>query len=115
MNTLSPQSISPLLPALERLVVYRKALALARIVSSLHVGGPLGDQLLRAAQSVVLNIAEGAGQASLPAKRRHYTIARGSAFEVAAALDLAPSEVGEDARGLLLEVTLMLTALARGR
>jgi hypothetical protein len=36
----------------------------------------------------VLNIAEGAGQRSRPQKRRFYAIARGSAMECAAVLDV---------------------------
>ena len=48
----------------------------------------LGDQLRRAASSVVLNLAE--GQRSLKGnKGKHYAIAHGSANEVKAALQLA--------------------------
>ncbi len=45
------------------------------------------DQLGRAALSVVLNIAEGAGKVSAADKRRYYLTARGSATESAALLD----------------------------
>ncbi len=44
------------------------------------------DQLIRAATSIVLNIAEGAGKHSKPDKRRYYVTARGSATESAALL-----------------------------
>jgi four helix bundle protein len=47
----------------------------------------LADQANRAAQSVVLNIAEGAGRGG-PAGRNHFRIALGSAAELSAALDL---------------------------
>src|SRR5689334_991400 len=48
----------------------------------------LGDQLRRAASSVVLNLAE--GQRSAKGNRqKHYAIAHGSANEVKAALELA--------------------------
>ncbi len=46
------------------------------------------DQLMRASESVVLNIAEGAQQVSRPMARKHYRIALASAAECAAALDL---------------------------
>ena len=49
----------------------------------------LRSQLTRAASSVVLNTAEGFGSASRGVKRRHYEIARGSATECVAVLDLA--------------------------
>jgi four helix bundle protein len=48
----------------------------------------LRDQLLRASSSAVLNTAEGFGSASRGVKRRHYEIARGSAMECVAILDL---------------------------
>ena len=48
----------------------------------------LADQLRRAAQSQPLNIAEGAGRTSRPDIAKHYTIARGSAMECAAILDV---------------------------
>jgi len=47
----------------------------------------LGDQLLRAAKSQPLNIAEGAGRRTRVDQSRFYTHARGSAMESAAALD----------------------------
>ena len=46
------------------------------------------DQLKRAAQSMPLNIAEGAGRSSRADMARHYVIARGSAMECAAVLDV---------------------------
>ena len=48
----------------------------------------LGDQLRRAATSVVLNLAEGQRSAK-GNKQKHYAIAHGSANEVKAALDVA--------------------------
>ena len=48
----------------------------------------LADQLQRAALSVVLNIAEGAGKFAPRDKASFYTIARGSATECAAILDV---------------------------
>ncbi|MCX5744995.1 MAG: four helix bundle protein [Proteobacteria bacterium] len=48
----------------------------------------MADQLRRAAESQPLNIAEGAGRTSRPDIAKHYTIARGSAMECAAILDV---------------------------
>lgn len=50
--------------------------------------GYLADQLQRAALSVVLNTAEGAGKFSPQDKSQFYTRARGSATESAAVLDV---------------------------
>jgi len=46
------------------------------------------DQLLRASQSVVQNIAEGNGKRSAADRRRYFCIARGSALECASTLDI---------------------------
>ena len=48
----------------------------------------LRDQALRAASSVVLNVAEGAGLPSRKQKSKHYSIAMGSLREVQAALEI---------------------------
>jgi four helix bundle protein len=77
----------------ERLDVYRVSLdflVLAEeILEHLPRGrGHLADQLTRAAVSIVLNIAEGAGKFSKADKRRYYLAAAGSATESAAILDL---------------------------
>jgi four helix bundle protein len=78
----------------------------------------LRDQLERASLGVVLNIAEGAGRRSTNDKRRFYEMARGSATETAALLDvlarrrLAPPQSCADARLLVVRVVQMLTRLA---
>ena len=98
-----------------RVAVEFHALA-ARIVSSRRLGA-LRDQLDRASASIVLNIAEGSGRRTLPDKARFYAIARGSATECAAVLDLllARGLVSPPAhrhgRGLLVRVVQMLTRL----
>jgi four helix bundle protein len=46
------------------------------------------DQLVRSAESVVRNIAEGAGRWSGRDSAKHYKIARGEAMECAASLDV---------------------------
>ena len=53
-----------------------------------HADAQLVDQLVRASSSICLNIAEGAGEFSRPEKNRFYRIARRSAWETSAAVDL---------------------------
>jgi len=75
----------------ERLDCYRVAVEFqtlaARLVSNRRVGA-LREQLDRASVSIALNIAEGAGRWFARDKANFFTIARGSATECAAALDL---------------------------
>ena len=77
----------------------------------------LRGQLTRAASSVVLNTAEGFGSSSRGLKRRHYEIARGSATECVAVLDLACALgiVSEDqtatAHALFTRTCMMLARL----
>ncbi|MCC6621772.1 MAG: four helix bundle protein [Deltaproteobacteria bacterium] len=63
------------------------ALEIARWAQGVGARRNLKDQLVRAADSVVLNIAEGAAQSG-DARRNHFRIALGSAAEVAAVMDL---------------------------
>ena len=77
----------------------------------------LHDQLERAALSAILNLAEGAGRHSRKDKRRLYTIARGSAMEVAACIDvlrvrrLGPEGACRTARALALRLVQVVTKL----
>lgn len=76
----------------ERLDVYKLSLDFLVFAERLLGGFPRGrayfsDQLGRAALSIVLNVAEGAGKLSPADKRRFYQTARGSATESAALLD----------------------------
>ena len=73
----------------------------------------LRDQLVRAADSVVLNIAEGAGREPGESRRNHFRIAAGSAAEVAAVLDLVPLPGGEERQAELRRVVAMLSKMAR--
>ena len=108
--------------AFERLDVYQRAIeflvVVARIISELPGGnGSLTVQLRRAAVSVPVNVAEGVGRSSVPDRRRHYAIARGSALECAAILDacrglqLANPVLLADGRSLLLRVVQMLSKM----
>src|SRR2546427_11116203 len=108
----------------EKLRVYRLAVEFQTLAASLVprqrgvLLATLRDQLDRASVSIVLNIAEGAGRFSPPDKARFYAIARGSATECGALLDLllarhlvARPLYGE-ARSLIIRIVQMLTRLA---
>ena len=106
----------------ERLDVYRAAIEWLVIADELATRLPRGraylaDQLRRAATSVPLNIAEGAGEYSAGDKARFYRMARSSATESAAILDvcratkLGDAELVSGGRVLLLRVVAMLTAM----
>ena len=89
----------------ERLDVYRVALdsiVLAdETIAQLPRGrSHLADQLHRAATSIVLNIAEGAGKLSKPDKRRYDLSASGSATERAAIFVSPPGSVGPMITGI---------------
>jgi four helix bundle protein len=108
----------------ERLQVYQLALKLdAQVQAALPRRGhrELRDQLSRASLSVVANIAEGAGRVMAADKRRFYAIARGSATETAALLDVLrargaiTAEVYGQARHKLLRVVQMLSRLCLSR
>jgi four helix bundle protein len=75
------------------------------------------DQLLRASQSIPLNIAEGNGKLPSADRQRFLRIALGSALESAAALDvlsvceaIEPAKVA-DGKALLFRVVSMLTKM----
>jgi len=105
----------------ERLDCYRVAVEFqtiaARLVSNRRVGATLRDQLDRASVSIVLNIAEGAGRRFARDKAHFFTIARGSATECAAVLDLllarglVSSTDHRRGRGLLIRIVQMLKRL----
>ena len=85
----------------EKLDVYRVSIQVVAWAGEL-IEGPLADcrqpavgQLDRASTSIALNIAEGNGKRSVKDRCRYLDIARGSAFESAACLDVLV------ARGLL--------------
>ena len=68
---------------------YQLAVQLYRDTCRLRLPAHLQSQLLRAASSVVLNLAEGSGKDSPADRKRFYGIAMGSIREVQAILDLA--------------------------
>ncbi|HEX5655611.1 MAG TPA: four helix bundle protein [Polyangiales bacterium] len=108
----------------ERLDVYQIALrfhdAAHAIAARVPRGeGDLADQLRRASNSVLLNIAEGAGRMSRAEKRRFYVIARGSVNECGALLDaVRPLGIVDEAKSRahkedLVRMFQMLVKLAK--
>src|SRR5712691_6246567 len=102
----------------EKLDVYRIALEFQAVAGQLvpKRGYPeLRDQLERASISIVLSIAE--GRMSPADKARFYAMARGSATESAAVLDvlwargLVDARLRARARSLLVRIVQMLTRL----
>ena len=108
--------------AFQRFDVYRVALEFHGLVPSLvprRGFASLRDQIDRASASILLNIAEGSGRFSRSDKAQFYLIARGSAMESAAVLDILLSRdvitagVYHHGHGLLIRVTQMLTRLVQ--
>ncbi len=108
----------------ERLEVYGVAIEFVAVADALVEELPRGraylaDQLQRAATSIALNIAEGAGERSTADKARFYRFACRSATESAAILDvmrtLELSEVPklQQGRELLLRIVQMLVRLCQ--
>jgi four helix bundle protein len=107
----------------EELIVWQKARVLCREVHQMARGAGrrmnyrLGDQMCRAAESVMSNIAEGFGRFGHAEFRRYLVIARGSLFELRSqlyiALDLGYLTAAEHSafRDRCAEVERLLAAL----
>lgn len=107
----------------ERLDVYQAALDFVVLCEAVLERLPRGrshlvDQLSRASTSIVLNIAEGAGNYHKPDKRRFYLTPAGSATESAAVLDicahlkLIDPDLQHQGNEILERVVAMLVKLA---
>lgn len=105
----------------ERLDAYCVAREFVALISGFlkrNVSRDLRDQLDRSSTSILFNIAEGAGKTARADKQRFYEIARGSATEAAAQLDvlqirgLITADQYRSARQLLVRVIQMLSRLA---
>lgn len=107
----------------ENLRVYQESLRFTEWASDLsqriHKGLAVRDQLDRASTSVPLNIAEGNGKFTARDRCRHLDIARGSALECAACLDIlvatkqfSAMDVHEG-RECLLQIVSMLIGLIK--
>ncbi|HNT75298.1 MAG TPA: four helix bundle protein [Anaerolineae bacterium] len=106
----------------EKLDVYRAALDYVAYVYRLapRLTGNhrhARDQLLRASQSILLNIAEGNGKTSPADRQRFFEIARGSALECAAIQDvlevggILPPKENEQPKELLARIVAMLSKM----
>jgi four helix bundle protein len=114
----------PMQSHFRNLTVYRAAL---RVTASLfeltrrvpYEARPVVRQLMRASTSVVLNIAEGAGEYRALEKARIYRIARRSSWEVSAALDIlglmsvVPKGKAESLQQELNGIGAMLTTMSK--
>ena len=103
----------------ERLDVYQVSLDLVTFVFALvapmtGVHRHARDQIIRASQSIPLNIAEGNGKRAGRDRNRYFEIARGSAMECAAVLDVlvrtnaCRQEAVDEGKRLLVRVVSML-------
>ena len=100
----------------EKLEVYQKSVEFLKEVISVIRLLPNGNsdivnQLRRAATSISLNIAEGAGKTGVADKKRYYSIARGSTLECAAIFDLLKAWNLVD-QSVLKTPTSLLSSLA---
>lgn len=106
----------------ERLDVYQASVTFAAwsygLARQLHaLDRHSRDQLLRASQSIPLNIAEGCGKLPSPERRRFLQIAGGSARECGAILDVlcrcgVIQEVeSKEGKELLVRIVSMLTRM----
>jgi four helix bundle protein len=107
----------------ERLDVYRASIEYVgwvyRLTERLNAHRNAKDQLIRASQSIPLNVAEGNGKATEGDRRRYFEIARGSALECGAIQDvievckvISPEENAE-AKKMLDRIVAMLTKLGK--
>lgn len=110
----------------ERLDVYQLSLDFVVAADALRTSvlarrPALGDQLDRASTSIVLNVAEGAGEYKPREKARFYRMARRSGTECAAILDiinrlgLGSGTETDTPRVLLRRIVSMLVVLAKSR
>jgi four helix bundle protein len=108
----------------ERLDVYQAAIEFVMLSDEILEELPRGraylvDQLQRASSSIILNIAEGAGEYARYEKHRFYRMAKRSATECAAILDigqklnLIEAKKLNNARDLLFRIVSMLIKMVR--
>jgi four helix bundle protein len=107
----------------EKLEVYHESLAFVRwlepLLQKLPKSTSVRDQLDRASTSIPLNLAEGNRKFTSPDRCRFFDIARGSALECAAALDVlnakglcTENETGPG-KDMLIKIVSMLVGLIR--
>lgn len=104
----------------ERLRAYQEALRFVAwvqpVIESLPAKLPARDNLDRASTSVELNIAEGNGKRGFPDRCRFLNIARGSALESAACLDVlaVKGKITADLAAEGKEVLVAIVSLVAG-
>jgi four helix bundle protein len=108
----------------EKLNVYQVSLAfnewVGELLPSIEAKAAAKDQLDRAATSIPLNIGEGNGKFSNRDRARYFDIARGSALEAAASLDVLVSRKPMasaqviSAKQQLVQIVNMLMGLLKG-
>jgi four helix bundle protein len=105
----------------EKLLVYQESIRFAawaeELLETLPKSLAVHDQLDRASTSIPLNIAEGNGKYTAPDRSRFFDIARGSALECAACLDVLVAKKNlsqvEQGKEILLRIVSMLVVLIR--
>ena len=105
----------------EKLTVYQEAIRFVTWADGILENVPkklaVHSQLDRASTSIPLNIAEGNGKFTAPDRCRFFDIARGSALECAACLDVlqAKKQLPHVAQGkeILIQIVSMLVGLIR--
>ena len=107
----------------EKLDVYRESIAfcgwVGEFLGAITAKAAAKDQLDRASTSIPLNIAEGNGKFSAKDRARFFEVARGSALECAACLDvllprkLASEELVVAPKETLARIVQMLVGLLR--
>ncbi|MEO8399131.1 MAG: four helix bundle protein [Ignavibacteriaceae bacterium] len=107
----------------EKLKVYKKSLEFIKFVEQFFLRNKkylnIFDQLDRASNSILLNIAEGTGKFTPKDKCKYFDIARGSALECAACLDILlrkkkiTLEEYNLEKNILIEIVSMLIGLIK--
>ena len=105
----------------EKLDVYQEAIVFIKWVDDLLEGIPkslaVHNQLDRASTSIPLNIAEGNGKYTAADRCRFFDIARGSALECAACLDVLVAkkriDSADSGKAILVRIVSMLVGLIR--
>ena len=106
----------------EKLHVYQRSIAFLALAVNLmdklpRGHGEISDQLRRAAMSIPLNIAEASGRTGSRDNAKFFSIARGSALECGAILDVCrvlkviENEVFTDGKDHIRQIVAMLTRL----
>jgi four helix bundle protein len=120
----NPAEDSLAMLSFQKLHVYQRSIEFLSVVVKIASETPRGhapvlDQLKRAAMSIPLNIAEACGRSGTADAARTYAIARGSAMECAAVLDVLlrlgvlESNAHEHGVALLESLVAMLTKMCR--